>query len=302
MPDASPHLDSLTDAISRGRLALAEVAAIPPRELDAMFELAAQCLDAGRTAEAVHVLGGLVALFPFSGRFWRGYAVALHRQLEFERARAGYEASLALEPGHEVVRCYRAEVLIYLGEANVARRELETLLKADDSRIRHRARELLQRLPELAAFKGRAPPEPLPATTTPGADLPRFTIGGKRELPLIETQFMDGDDTMELIAPEVTSTARLFAPILGETTAPIDTRQEPTHTETAVIRHRRPAKPTSPAEAEAPLHPTPHELTHTAVVMRRAQLPLTGDEGSNATGREDSTALDGGAPPDEEAS
>ena len=328
MARASAQLDALTDAVARGRLALAEVALIPPRELDAMFELAAQYLDTGRDTEATTVLGGLVALFPFSSRFWRAYGVALHRQLEVSRARAAYEAALALEPSHELTRCYLTEILMYLGETEVARRELETLQDAADPVVRHRAARLLLGLPELSTVDWRAPAPPEDVLEANEVDPPRFTIGGKRELPLLETQFLDGDDTV-LLTPEVTTTARLFAPLFDESTESFDVPPEaatPTVTQTAIIRHRRSAtttKPTALEVTDTALLPKRNlartrasagraittespdqyataaaqgsEPTQTAIMRRRQRLPLEGDDATSI--EREATSTDGGVPP-----
>ena len=164
-------------------------------------------------------------------------------------------------------------MLIYLDLREVARRELEDLVESPDSQTRGRARELLDRLFELPTFyDGPFANSELRESLDSEADLPRFTIGGKRELPLLETQFDDDDDdTMEL-RPETTITARLFAPFLDEQTSPSGIPAEttsPTITQTAIIG-RGPRTP--------PLTVPPgRDVTATALLPGRAKEGVTAE-------------------------
>ncbi|MEE8410367.1 MAG: BTAD domain-containing putative transcriptional regulator [Myxococcota bacterium] len=236
----------LTDAVARGRLALAEIAAIPPCELDAMFELGAECLDTGREEDAVDLLAGLVALFPYTARYWRAYAIALHRCLELERARAAYEAALLLEPGHELTRCYRAEILFYIGAKDLARTELEALRDAKQSNIAERATDLLGLLDALAEWE----PKPRPPLLDPeGEDDATFMLDEDRSLPLLNGRFdIDEDEPFEPTSPEITNTARIFAPVADPTSPDSLEPTSPTLTETALIRVRQPANPQAQVE------------------------------------------------------
>ncbi|MEL6546501.1 MAG: tetratricopeptide repeat protein, partial [Myxococcota bacterium] len=122
-------LADLTDAVSRGRLTLSELAVIRPDELSALFELACERLDTQRNSDAAALLACLVALFPYDARFWRAYGIALHRELALDAARAAYDAALVLAPGDDTARCYRGEIALYQGDIAGARHDLERVVK-----------------------------------------------------------------------------------------------------------------------------------------------------------------------------
>ncbi|MBI5511865.1 MAG: hypothetical protein HY903_24175 [Deltaproteobacteria bacterium] len=272
--------DDLVEALALGRLAAAELAAIVPRELEALFELGASLLDAGRDDAAADVFGGLVALFPFTPKYWRAYGVALHRRLEIARARAAYDAALTLEPTHQATRCYRAEVLLYAGDLELARAELEDLAQHGAPAVAARATLLLAAFAELADLA--APPAPAPAAAVAPA---RFTLGPNGELPRARPAFCDVTEPTITIAAETTVTARIFAPVLDDApfptaldaalTAPLTgfgkeidfaaadgKAQGGSGDTTAVLRHR---------PGEHPPAPQSKNITATALVSHRKQ-------------------------------
>ncbi|MBI3179803.1 MAG: hypothetical protein HYZ27_09085 [Deltaproteobacteria bacterium] len=253
MPSFDPA--ELTDAIARGRLALAEVAAIPPREIDSLYALAVQYLDSGRDQEASELLAGLVALFPYRARTWRAYAIALHRMLDLPRALAAYEAALTLDPADPRTCCYRAEVLFYLGERQAALAELHTLTRASDAQIARRALDLILLIERPTDWM---PPQRPPAPSPPAS---RFCLHDQRPLPLANSRF--ASEPAAILDEESTATAKLFAPIA-----------EKTGTDTArVVRRRAPSA--APATHD-------RDTTHTAIVLRRLNAPLDLEADGNA--------------------
>ncbi|MEZ4271207.1 MAG: BTAD domain-containing putative transcriptional regulator [Myxococcota bacterium] len=164
----------LIDAIARGRVTPAELCGIAPRELDAIFDLAAQFLDIGRDDEAADLCAGLVALFPLSARYWRAYGIALHRLLRLEEALGAYNTALVLDPQDGHTRCYRAEVLIYLGQSREARGALQDIAQRESSALKARATALLDYLDRLAPWQ--LPPISNPQATPHG----RFTLAETR--------------------------------------------------------------------------------------------------------------------------
>ncbi len=271
----------LVDALARGRLALAELAAIPPVELAALFETGAQLLEVGREHDAAELLGCLVALFPFSARFWRGYGVALHRLGELNRALGAYEASRLLEPNHGDTECFRAELLIYQGRTREAAIALAMLTNHPAPHVATRARALLGELPNLPQQATAPTPAPLPLTTTH-----TFTLTSGEPLPLARTR--SAEASTPPTARENTAVARAFAWVREEPTAPSPWPDEPSVTATAVVRRRLPiaADPapfgaqtiTETALLPGRSHPSPEarsEITETAIRLRQLGVPLT---------------------------
>lgn len=178
-------MDSLTaliDAVARGHLSLAEVSALSETELDALYELAAERLDTGRLPEAIAIFAGLVALFPFSARYWRGLGVAQHRSGAYPAAVAAYAASLALEPEHARTRCYRGEANLHLGRKEAALADLETVCDAS-SDIAERARRWL-RIARRAQSPATGSPSPTQSATTESFE---FYLSDTQRLPLAES-------------------------------------------------------------------------------------------------------------------
>jgi hypothetical protein len=271
------HAD-LTDALARGRLTLAEVAAIPPSELDALYELGAQCLDTERDAEAVDLLGGLVALFPFAAAYWRAYAIALHRCLELERARAAYEAALLLQPDHARTRCYRSEVLLYLGHKDEARAELGTLVASPDKGVAERAGDLLRRFDVLDDWR----PEPVARTADEGEPEP-FELDDARALPLVDSRFQTPAADYAPTPREVTNTARVFAPVASPDAAPQPLWAQD-ETDTALL----PGRP-DPADSAQHLGRR-DDTTETGILRARAEITDTGILPGRGPGEGDDTA------------
>jgi len=287
-------LADLIDAVARGRLALAEVGGITPAELDALYELAAARLDVGRNREAADILAGLLTLFPYAARAWRAYGVALHRLLEIEPARRAYDAALLLDPDELTARCYRGEVLLYLGEKAAARVDLELAARSSDPTLRRRAVELLALLGPLDRWE-----PPRPASTPAPAPVDRFVMPDQTPLPLSPSRFTDAEPTeiTQVLRREVTA---VFAPAEPTSSAPpaAPARHDTAITSTAIIRRGpgpRPSRGTSTAlipgrgphdpseevtatSTKAPGAPEPREITHTAIIRHRYGLPVGEDD------------------------
>ncbi len=93
------RMKELARAVAEGRLALAEIAAISPDELDAIYETAVMRLDVGRYAEAARMLAALVVLYPFAIEYWRAYAIALKHLGEDAAAQRARAMVRSLDPG-----------------------------------------------------------------------------------------------------------------------------------------------------------------------------------------------------------
>ena len=88
----------LCDGLARGRLSIAEICGLEQEELDALCELGSEKLELGLVNEALSVFAGLIALYPFNGKFWRCYAVALHQAGHLREAEHACKSALLLEP------------------------------------------------------------------------------------------------------------------------------------------------------------------------------------------------------------
>ncbi len=106
MESVRARIAEISRAVASGRLALAEVAAISPDELDAMYETAVMRLDVGRYADAARMLASLVVLYPFACEYWRAYAIALNQLGEKAAAQRAKAMVRSLDPGtpEELVR------------------------------------------------------------------------------------------------------------------------------------------------------------------------------------------------------
>lgn len=188
MPPLDSEVASLADALARGRLAIADVAGVTTPELDAIFELAAEQLEAERHNEAVSLLGGLVTLFPFSARYWRAYGIALHRAQLTADARSAYDVALLLEPNDWCSLCLRSEALMQLGLWEQAAEGFTQARSAPDPEISHRCVELLALLNKKQNTRTdtRMNVSATPSATAGGvqATTPRFVLGDGRPLPL----------------------------------------------------------------------------------------------------------------------
>jgi tetratricopeptide (TPR) repeat protein len=155
----------LTLALARGRVALAELVDVCAEELDALFEQGARLLDAGQNDAACSVLAGVAAMFPYCARYYRGYAIALHRAGRYREAVGAYSAALALQPGSAATLCYRGEAFLALAEVDQARRDLTAVDAA--TAYGARAAHVLEKLARIDAEVAPVPaPPPLEATVT----------------------------------------------------------------------------------------------------------------------------------------
>lgn len=265
--------DDVVDALARGRMTLAEAGAIPSRELDALFALAAEYLDTERDQEAADILTGLVTLYPYSARFWRGLGVALHRLMLVEQARAAYDAALLLAPDHLTTLCYRGEAHLYLGHLDQARKDLERATKSTDKEISRRAAELRKMTDSLDESRDFSEPEPVVRHTGGTA----LTLADGRPLPLKNGRFVRADDEVTLVAlrEDTRQSAQRLAP------TPLSRNRKSEDTARLPNRERTAPDVTTP---EGTAEPARKEVTRTAVVARRLGESLTeveepGDDG-----------------------
>ncbi len=262
---APDSLALLTDALARGRLTLAEIGGFAPAELCALYALGTERLEAGHLDEAADILAGITTLFPYDARFWRALGITLHHKLALAQARAAYDAALLLEPGHRPTLAYRGEVLVYLGEKDAARADLEAArgaVVADT--VSRRAEHLLSLLASLDNWKPEASPVPAPLQLSAP-----LALSETETLPLANSLFAELEKR-EAARPrevtEVTRTARVF--VAHDEQAGVDDTPPPAGevTATAVLPRRNPRRSFDTRSAA--------EVTHTAIVRRRRQLPL----------------------------
>ena len=96
-----------------------------PDDADAYRWLAAAAYDQGNRQTAVSSLEAVLRLQPEDSRAWRTLGLIFKEDVEYERARAAFEKSLAFEQSQPSVRIELAETLLKLGDVSGAERELE---------------------------------------------------------------------------------------------------------------------------------------------------------------------------------
>jgi tetratricopeptide (TPR) repeat protein len=108
--------------------------------------LAAAAYDLGDRLTAVRALEAVTRLAPRDARAWRTLALVFKENVDYERARAAYEASLRADPNQPQARLELAETLVQLGDAAAAEGELTAckgrVPEADWSNLFARAKQL----------------------------------------------------------------------------------------------------------------------------------------------------------------
>lgn len=263
----------LADALARGRLCMAEVADIRPAELNALFEVGARRLEHGAVEDAVQVMAALAMLFPYSAKYWRGYAVCLHRQGTLEQAAAAYRAAVLLDPDHGMSQCYLGEVLVQLGDSAGLAYVRAASQSADES-ARARATVLLRALqPQVAPAE---PPGAVQALSVEPTD-PLFSAEDGRPLPLQDGRFSVDDGRALRPTPEPV-TDRMFVAAAPREVTGTDTALVPLSPAPAKLRDNSQASVTAqvdrrPRPAPQPSRPPP--VLPTAWRRRKQGLPLT---------------------------
>ena len=266
---SSKEAADLTDALARGRLCMAEVAEISPFELNALFEIGARRLENGATADAVQLMAGLVMLFPYSAKYWRGYAVCLHRQGALEQAAAAYRAAVLLEPGHGMTQCYLGEVLVQLGDgAGVG--HVVAASESEDEAARNRARLLLRALQPDA-------PAPHQASAALHQELtdPLFNAADGRPLPLLDGRFSHVEsDYARPDAPDPV-TDRIFVAAIPREVTGTDTALVPRGPPPAKLKDNSQASTTAQVDRRPKVRPP---VLPTAWRKRKRGLPLSDED------------------------
>ncbi|MED5465098.1 MAG: tetratricopeptide repeat protein [Myxococcota bacterium] len=258
-----PHTDlpaNLTDALARGRLCIGEVAGVNSEELDALFELGARHLDSGQNQDAVSVFGGLVALFPYTARHWRAYGVALQRTELWKEALGAYRAAALLDPDHLETRCYQAEVMLHLNQADQARKLLEEVQTSPSPELAERAASVVQHLPDEPSAPPEPPQGPAPAAETSPETQPHLELDDGRPLPLSPGAFEAA--TSAEAPPEPIDHWEGLLPSRPAVSDPVPLPPEQSHTAIVARRSLR-----DPAGEGSP------EQTHTAIIPRSLLVP-----------------------------
>ena len=245
--------EQLSDATSRGRLCLGEGCGFTRAELDALCELGAEKLEMGLIQEAITLLRGLVALYPYSSKYYLCLGIALMQANQFEAAASSLALATTLTPDDLTILIHLCEAHLRAGqflEAQTRALEIQDTADIPES-LRHRW-ELVQAciarlqtsekpmlVPEQKGAESNRPPVK-PQTT--------FKLPSGKTLPLEKSSY----EVTQPWVPVPTSEAT-------QTDIPVMTFDESV-TITAVVRRRRPEKRSSRGEKE---------VTQTAVIVRR---------------------------------
>lgn len=238
--------EQITDAISRGRLCLAEGCGLTRAELDALCELGAEKLELGLVDEAVTVLRGLVALYPFSAKYYECLGIALLRAGQAQSAAIALKLASTLCPNDLTIRITLLEALLKAGLFEQARQSCSEI--PGDPQLPgaslHRLSIIKACLDDVSAqaLPPQAVSAPRPATKR------TFKLPNGEPLPLKNSQY-------EVTQPYIT------APEIESAPPPTTLMTfDESVTITAIVRRRRPS--TSGATKSS-------DVTQTAVVVRR---------------------------------
>lgn len=238
----------LADALSRGRLCIADGCAMSEAERDALFELGAEKLDLGLVPDAVTVFRGLVALYPYCGRYYLALGVALMASNAFADALIALRCAVRMQPELPFAQLLLVQNHLLMGDGESA---LDALEAIDDATL-----ECPEHVERHAVLKGclrdqkRAPKTQTQSEKDQRAEPTHvFQLPDGRPLPLSPSRFEKTEPMIALPSTEKTERvrARVPEPLKEDITV------------TAVVRRRR-------GQAAAS---SPKEVTHTAVVVRR---------------------------------
>lgn len=240
--------DQITDAISRGRLCLAEGCGLSRPELDAICELGAEKLELGLADEAVTVLRGLVALYPFSSKYYLCLGVALLQTQQTRAAATALKLALTLAPKDLTIRVTLIEALLKAGFIEQAQKAFEQI--SNTAELGPASLERLQVIESCLTYlqTDENVPAPVHQPAPTPTDTTTFKLPNGTPLPLQNSQY---EVTQPMIAaPESQVTQTQPTPMLFDESVTI----------TAVVRRRRPATASDSRSSE---------VTQTAVVVRR---------------------------------
>lgn len=285
------NVDALTQALREGRLALAEVAGITSRELDAIYETAAMRLDLGRADEAVRMLGALVVLYPFGAEYWRAYSIALNALGDEAAALRAHAMAESIEPTPPPPEPTVTNASAEPTETNY-KSEL-TQPSADDARLVAMGTQVTSPTETMGAPpKPVAPREPIlpPESTAPTATMapraPKAPAPYVRQGPIIDKfERPEGTQpTATIVRPEKLEPRRTVT--MPKATWPSDEPDEierpakRRRPDTAIIDVYRLRDSEEDARIERRMRTRaaagfdPNDKEHTAIIRRRAGLPL----------------------------
>jgi len=244
--------EQLTDAISRGRLCLAEGCGFTRSELDALCELGAEKLELGMIEQAITVLRGLVALYPFSAKYYFCLALALLHAEQTQAAAATLKLASTLSPDNLNIRITLIETLLKTGLIDQAQQQATKIID-----INELPEPLLQRWQVIETCLKHLlqqdnpkvpPPTARPQKATIAKAPVTFKLPNGKTLPLEKSRY---EATQPMIpTPDPDKTHPNISLMTFDESITI----------TAVVRRRLPTQPQETSD---------DEVTHTAVIVRR---------------------------------
>jgi hypothetical protein len=245
--------EELCDAISRGRLCLGEGCGFTRAELDALCELGAEKLELGLIEESITVLRGLVALYPYSPKYYLCLGLALIHAKRFTAAASSFELAATLSPQDPTIHVYLVEARLRSGQLEEAQEraahfEMPENLGESISRRWITIQNCLAQFSSQTKSDIQAPNAESRVVETPRRTPTKFKLPNGKLLPLEKSKFEVTQPWVPIPDNEQT-----------QTDIPLMTFDESV-TITAVVRRR---KPTGQTPNKDP------EVTQTAVVVRR---------------------------------
>ncbi len=222
-------------------------------ELDALCELGAEKLELGLIQESITVLRGLVALYPYSPKYYLCLGLALMKGEQFGAAASSLELAATLSPHDPIILLYLIEAQLRCGQLTQAQKTADLFLVPEnlsDSlqsrwQLIQRCLEQLKSKPEITKTSLAQPKEPTPK---PQRAPVTFKLPNGKSLPLEKSSYEVTQPWIPISETEKT-----------QTDTPLMTFDE-SITITAVVRRRKPIRPAASQDSE---------VTQTAVVVRR---------------------------------
>ena len=259
--------EQLTDAMSRGRLCLAEGSGFTKRELDALCELGAEKLELGLVEDAILILRGLVALYPYSSKYYLCLGIALIHATQFAAAASSLELASTLEPDNVTIGIYLIEAYLRSGKLSQAKARAKTVETQPNLSDALKARwHLIQRCLDQLETPSNPPTVILESEPPAMSVKPQttFKLPNGQPLPLENSHYEVTQPWVPVPKPTQAEETKTDIPLMTF---------DESITITAVVRRRRPKRP----------EPSPdQEVTQTAVVVRR-KITQQSSDNSNDT-------------------
>jgi tetratricopeptide (TPR) repeat protein len=128
-PELMSVLGDVKKAVADGSLTMAEVGGFTDNELDGAYAVACKYVEVSQLTEALQLLGFLIMLDPYKGRYYQLMGISLQQLRQYESADRFYKMALRLDDDNPMSMIYRGECKIMGGDIDLG---LEFIKKGMD--------------------------------------------------------------------------------------------------------------------------------------------------------------------------